>query len=245
LRAPRAGLAASLLLLAVSPVAAQTEPARGRWMGTLLERTFLRIDVLTVDLCLDAAAGARIEALTAGADRVAGAVADSVTRAVLESGQATARVVFRRDLTLSRFLESVAEDQGKAVSAGLLSDTASRAIRDALPGWFAPLRERGIFDGDQLVYAMGSDSIRSRYIGRDGSVLLDRMDTGRERRISVLATWLAPGASLRNGLLRSLERAAAPASGWERGGCEAHPASGREGQSDSKRPWKNRSLAGS
>ncbi len=243
--ASRALLAAALLLLAVSPAAAQTEPARGRWMGTLLERTFLRFDVLTADFCLDAAAGARIEALTAGADRITGPVADSVTRAVLESDPATARIVFRRGLALSRFLESIANDQGKAVSAGLLSDTASRAIREALPGWLEPLRERGILEGDQLVYAMGSDTIRSTYIGRDGSVLLDRTDTGRERRISVLATWLAPGSSLRNGLLRSLERDGESGPGWERGGCGTRPATGREGQSDSKRPWKKRSLAGS
>jgi hypothetical protein len=44
------------------------------------------------------------------------------------------------------------------------------------------------------------------FVGADGKVLLDQTDPGRERRNSVLATWLAPGSSFRPGLLRSLER---------------------------------------
>jgi hypothetical protein len=243
-------LATLALLLAVSgPAPAQTvaaDPApRGSWMGTLLERTFLGLDVLTVDICFDAGTAARLARLAASGSRIAGPLADSVMHAALEGERATARVVFRRDLSLRRFLDTVGEDQRRAVAAGLLSDSVHQAIKAALPLWFEALETRGIRNGDQLLYEMGRDTIRSTYLGREGSVLLERTDAGRERRNSVLGTWLAPGASLRAGLLRSLEARNASGGGWERGGCGTRPASGRAGQSDSKRPWKNRSLAGS
>jgi len=217
----------------------------GSWMGARLERTFLRLDVLTLDVCFDARTADRLAGLTAGASRVSGAVADSVVRAVLEGDDATARIVFRRDLGLDRFIATAVADQAKAVAAGLLPDSVHRAIAAALPVWFAALASRGIRNGDRLEYEMSSDAIRSVYVAVDGAVLVERTDRGRDRRNSVLAAWLAPGASLRDGLLRSLEPAGAARAGRERSGCPVRPGPGRAGQSDSKRPWKNRSLAGS
>ena len=174
-------------------------------MGTLLEKTFLKVDVLTVDVCFDAATAERFAAI-ASAGRLTGAAADSIARAALAGRLAIGRIQFVRSVSLDQFIEGIAEDQRKAVRAGFLPDSVFRAISRGLPVWFAFLEERGIRKGDQLLYELESESIRTVFVGADGKVLLDQTDPGRERRNSVLATWLAPGSSFRPGLLRSLQR---------------------------------------
>jgi hypothetical protein len=75
-----------------------------------------------------------------------------------------------------------------------------------MPSVYAFLRQRGIRKGDQIVYDMEPQTIRTRWIAADGTVLFDRTEPGRERRNSPLATWFARGSSFRNGVLQSLQR---------------------------------------
>ena len=211
------GVAALLLTLATQgPAAAQAgEPALGSTAGshlhTLLQRTVFKVDVLTVDLCFDAATGRRIAGIAARG-RLTGARADSATHAALAGRQAVARVAFLRDITLRQFLDGVGEDLDNAVATGLVPDSVRRALVAGLPGWYAPLERRGIRQGDVLFYDLLPAAVRTRYVAVDGAVLLDRTEQGRARRNSPLAAWLAPGSQFRTGLLQSLRRdgAAAP-----------------------------------
>jgi len=203
-------LALTAMAAAVAPASAQTSTAtlgRAPWsyMHTLLQKTILKVDVLTVDICFDAPTARRFAAL-AGRGRITGAVADSVARAALLGQRAVARIEFRRDVSLGQFLDGVDQDQAKAVAAGLLADTTYRALSAELPGVYAFLEKRGIRDGDQILYELAHDSIRVVFRGREGRTLLDSRDAGRERRNSPLATWLAPGSDFREELLESLQR---------------------------------------
>lgn len=194
------------------PAAAQTPPlGQAPWsrMSTLLEKTFLKIDVLTVDVCFDAATAAEFARLAAGG-RLAGARGDSIARSALRGQRAAARIGFLRNVSLGQFLDGIDEDQRKAVAAGFMTDSVYREIRSLLPEWFAFLDRRGIRKDDHIRYELEPDSIRTVYSDPEGTVLLDQWDQGRERRNSVLATWLAPGSSFRSGLLASLEDAGVP-----------------------------------
>ncbi|HUF67395.1 MAG TPA: hypothetical protein VMM79_01995 [Longimicrobiales bacterium] len=172
-------------------------------MRMLFERTIFNVDVLTLDVCFDAptAAGiaehARDGRTDAGDDAIAAAAIDAMT--------ALGRIQFRRNISLGQFLGGIRDEQRKAVRAGLLADSTYRLIGDSLPVWFDFLDERGIHTDDQIVYVFSSDSLRTVYRDRDGSVLLDRIDVGEQRRTSVIATWLAPGSDFREPLLRSLD----------------------------------------
>lgn len=217
LNAVRAALLLGALMVAGAgaPVSAQTvEPDVGRTPGsrmhTLLQRTLLKVDVLTVDLCFDESTGRRLAQL-AGRGRLSGAAGDSIVRAVLAGGLAVGRVEFLRDIPLADFLDGVGEDLRHAVATGMLADSIYRALAAGLPAWYAPLERRGIRKGDRLVYEMRRDAVRTVFSSRDGHALLDRTDAGRERRNSPLAAWLAPGSQFRAGLLQSLQRPMPPA----------------------------------
>ena len=178
------------------------ELATGR-MHALLERTFLRVDVLTLDLCFDrATARAIAEALAPGSED-SDAVEDAVAEAALGASEAVGVLEFKRGITLEQFLEGVSEDHVRAVEAGFLADSTRQALQRALPRWYEFLANRRILEGDQIRYRFFPDSVRTTFVGAGGETLLDRVSVGRERRASILGAYFAPGGSLRDRLIES------------------------------------------
>lgn len=200
-------LTGSLLPVLARPARAQTErtgPGQAPFshMHMILERTILKVDVLALDVCVDAMTAASIAPHARSAPK--GADADSVARAVIAADRAVGDIRFLRNVSLGQFLGGIRDEQKKAVSAGLLSDSTFRMIGDSLPVWFSFLEERGIRKSDRITYVFHGNSLRTIYRDPDGSVLLDQTDVGEQRRTSVLATWFAPGSAFRGRLLESL-----------------------------------------
>lgn len=221
----RAALAAVLCcgVSATTPLLAQSLDravghTTGSHMHALMQKTLLKVDVLTVDICFDEPTARRFVAI-AGQGRLRGAAADSITRAALTGRLALARVAFLRDITVRDFLQGVDEDLRNAVDAGVLADSVYRTVTAGLPAWYAPLQRRGIRTGDVLVYEMQSNAVRTIYRNREGRTLLERTDTGRAKRNSPLAAWLAPGSPVRDELLRSMQQGARRAGDRRAAGC--------------------------
>lgn len=168
---------------------------------TLLEKTLFRVDVMTVDICVDDASAERIrEAVETSGRRDASAVA----AIALEAPDALVTMRFVRDVDLDRFLRGIREDQEKAVGAGFLADSTFRAIQESLPDWYSFLERRGIQTGDEIRHRVFPGGVRSLYLSREGKVLMDRVALGEERRRSVIGTYFAPGGSFRDALVRSV-----------------------------------------
>lgn len=172
-------------------------------MHTLIEKTLFKVDVLTLRVRYDSAATARVRRLRADGGS-GGDVRDSLAIAVIESSDLLADIEFLRDISLSQFLDGISDDMARAVTAGLLTDSAYRGVMSDLPRSFAFLEERRIHRGDRISYRMHADTLRTVYRDAAGQVLLDQVDRGRQRRNSVIATFLSPGSSFRRGLLASL-----------------------------------------
>lgn len=217
------GLAALAGLGSAAPARAQSagEPlGRAAWshMHMLLQKSVFKVDVLTVDICFDAATAARIGGIAARGP-LKGAAAQAVTRAALDGRRAFARVEFVRDVSLGQFLDGVGDDLRKARDTGLIADSTYRVISTGLPRWYAFARARGIHKGDQIIYEMEPDAIRTRFLTREGTTPLDDVEPGRARRNSPLASWLAPGSEFRAKLLESLP--ASPGSAASMARCAA------------------------
>jgi hypothetical protein len=170
-------------------------------LQSVLEKTFLRIDVLALDLCVDSATAATIASLTM-APRTR-ALEDSVARTILDANRVEGRLRFLRDVSYSQFLGGIMDEQKHAVDAGLLADSTRRNVSASLPDWFSFLENRNIRESEQLAYGIHGDSVRTTYLDLAGEHLLDRVDTGPWRRASVLTTWVAPGSGFRKGLMQS------------------------------------------
>ena len=55
-----------------------------------------------------------------------------------------------------------------------------------------------------MYYRIHNDSLRTVYLDSDGGTLLDQVDVGPERRLSVLGGYFAPGSVFRDKLIDSL-----------------------------------------
>lgn len=175
----------------------------GASMRMKLERTIFQVDVLTLELRFGPATARRIEAARGGGG-VEGSRADAVAAAAVGSGDAFARIRFLRDVDLDRFLDATRSSMRRAVAEGLLADTAFAAVSEGLPRWFSFLEERGLQEGDELLYRIRGDTLRTVYRSAAGNVLLDQTDVSPERPRAVLGGYLAPGTDFREPLLESL-----------------------------------------
>lgn len=174
-------------------------------MGMLLERTIFRVDILTLRVRLGPEAARELERLVAGRS-YSRALADSVAPVAALATDAFARIEFQRGLRLGQFVSAVRGNMRKAREAGYLSEEDYTKIADALPRWFDFLRERRIRRGDELLYRIRGDTLRTVFRSADGTVLLDQTDVGPERRLAVLGSYYAPGSDFRERLIRSLFR---------------------------------------
>ncbi len=111
---------------------------------------------------------------------------------------------FVRDVPLNRWMGVVRDNLEDAREAGLISRDVERRVSDALPVWFAALKDRGYLKGDRVTYSVTPDALHTVVAAASGQVLLDMTEQGDEARRVVLATYFAPKSDTREPLLRSL-----------------------------------------
>jgi hypothetical protein len=168
-------------------------------LHALLERTIFQVDVLTLELWLGPATARAIEPWRHAAG--GRAAADSLARAIADSRDAWAQISFARGVGLDRFLDGILADMRRAQESGLLSADGFQHVADGLPVWLEPLRQQGLEKGDRFLYRVRGDTLRTVVQRRDGAVVIDQTDVGPDHRRALLGSFVAPGASLREGLL--------------------------------------------
>lgn len=172
-------------------------------MSMRLEKTLFKVDVLTLELRFGPSSSAALRSIGSRQARPE-ALYESVARVAITATDVWARVRFLRDISLRQFLDAARESLRGAHEAGLIDGRAFASISDGLPLWYAFLEERRVLRGDEMHYRIRGDSLRTVYVGHDGRVLLDQLDVGPERRLSVLGGYFAAGSDFRRPLIRSL-----------------------------------------
>jgi len=172
-------------------------------MATLLEKTIFKVDVAWLELWFTPEVDRRIRALAERPDK---ADQDSIVAVATRADDVLARLHFERNVSLGQFLDGLQGSARHARDAGIISDEAYDDIVTSSPAWYSFLEERGIRDGDEMLYRIRGDTLRTVYRAVDGEVLLDERDVGPERGLSVLGGYLAPGSDFRRGLIESTAR---------------------------------------
>ena len=217
----RAGLRWVILALVVLPTASAVwaQPVvssaamdtsslgAGRYshMWMLLEKTIFQVDVLTLDVRFGVEDTRRIERLAAGR-RHSRDLEEAIAQIAIHTRDAYMTIEFRREVSLEQFVDGVREDLGRVPKAGIISQADYEEISANLPIWFAFLEERRIWKGDRIEYRVRGDSLRTRFVSRDGEVLLDQVDAGESPRLAVLGSYFVRGSSFRKELIESLFR---------------------------------------
>ena len=172
-------------------------------MRMLYERTIFKVDVLTLEVRFGPETAARLQALAQGRRRT-GALADSIAAAALDAEEVFIRLRFERNVSLGQFLDGVRGNTRAARDAGIITPEEYEQVSSSLPVWYEFLAERGIKDGDEMLYRIRGDSLHTRYRTVEGDVPLNQLDVGDFRRRSVLGGYFAPGSEFRKGLIASL-----------------------------------------
>jgi len=182
-----------------------TSLAVGRYSeaSALLEKTLLRIDVARLRIRFDTETALGLGSLLEGHPR-SDPLADAAVGLVLQTRDAWASLSFQRNVSFDRFVDGILDGVHAARDAGLLDPAFAQSLSDSLPLWYSPLRERGVKDGDTMVYRIRGDSLHTVFRTIDGQNLVDQIDVGPQPRLSVLGGFLAPGSDFRNGLLNSI-----------------------------------------
>ena len=213
LRWPRVALLAALVATALAgrTAGAQEPPldaddlGRSRFgrMHMLLEKTFLNVDVLTVEIRF---APDTAEALRALAERQApGAeLTERIAARAFRAEDAYVEIRFKRDVGLDEFVAAVRKNLERARRANMIDEESYQSVSRNLPRWFAFLEKDGIKSGDRLLYRARPSSMRTVFVDRDRRVRLDQTDSGTAPRLALLGGYFAPGSDFRNGLVASL-----------------------------------------
>ena len=203
---PRASLSASVVLIvalgapglaqrpAALPDLQTASLAQGPYarLHMLLEKTFLRVDVLTVDIQVGEPTRQRLQQLAGGTRRLQD-VEEQIALAVLDADQVLVTLEFERGVDFDRWLEEVRKSLQTAHKAGLVPESMLREVSSGLPEWFKPMTARGWANGDRIVYRGYPDRMRTFVISASGEILVDRTDQGAASRRTMLAGYFAPG----------------------------------------------------
>lgn len=171
-------------------------------MSMLLEKTLFKVDVLTLELRFGQSSAMALQAATSKQGS-RDATYDAVAGAALGATDVWARIRFERDISFKQFLDAARDNLRRAVDARLIDRQAFLDVSDGLPVWYAFLEDRRVRTGDEMHYRIRGDTLRTVYVGFDGEVLLDQIDIGPERRLSVLGGYFAPGSEFRRPLIHS------------------------------------------
>jgi hypothetical protein len=172
-------------------------------MHMLLEKTFLRVNVLTVEVQVGEPTRQRIQKLAAGSDRL-DPVEEPIVAAVLDADHVLVTLEFQRGVEFDRWLEEVRKSLQTANKAGLVPASMLNEVSARLPEWFKPFTERGWADGDRIVYRGYPESMRTLALTAAGEMLVDRTDPTAAAKRSMLAGYFAPGTDFRKPLVASL-----------------------------------------
>jgi hypothetical protein len=172
-------------------------------MHMILQKTFLKIDVATIDLRFDRQTQARFAELARGKP-YSDALAQRLAQVAMGAAHAVVQMQFKHDVSLDRWMGVVRESLEQARAAGLLTAELARRVSEGLPARFAALRARGYEKGDRLLYDVKPDALHTVVVSAAGQTLLDGLDREGEVARVVLPSYFAPTGDFRGPLLHSL-----------------------------------------
>jgi hypothetical protein len=171
-------------------------------MHMLLEKTILKVDVVTIDVRVDGKAQGEFVKIAQG-KKIEGDVEEQLAKAAIAVDNAVVQMKFERDVSLSQWIDQVEGSLDKAVSAGYVTAARKGQVMSGLPNWFAPIKDRGFKEGDKVLYRVQGGGLRTVLVQADGQTSVDQNDSGADAARVLFAGYFAPGADLR-GMLRTL-----------------------------------------
>lgn len=193
------------LLMAESPFFGAVPLGQGPFakMSMLYERTFLRLDIMTLEIHFGPEVVSQLESLAAGS-HLTPEMVDSIADIAVRAENARIHMEFKRDVSRNQFVKGALENTGRVLKAGLIKKEFYEELCRQLPVWYAFMNGRGVLKGDEMFHLIKGNTLRSVYRGPDGKVLMDETQQGEDRRLALLGSYLVRESDFREGLVSSL-----------------------------------------
>ncbi len=136
-------------------------------MHALLEKTIFKVDVLTLEVRFGTETSGRLEELI-GDRSHSSDLADSIAAVAVQARDAWARIEFKRGVSLDQFVDGSLDNVKRAREQGIIRPEDYELVSEGLPRWFAFLEERRIHKGDQIVYRIRGDTLRTQFRATSG-----------------------------------------------------------------------------
>lgn len=172
-------------------------------MRMRLEKTFLKIDVLDLEIIVSKPTAETLEKLVKGKD-YSKRLEQEVATAVVRTTDAYAGLVFLMDVDFDQFVEGGRANVKRAYDAKMVTKEEYDRVSAGLPTWFAFLKERGVREGDRLQYRGSPKGLRTIYNDPKGKKLSEITHAGAAPLGTMLASYFAPESDFREPLVRSL-----------------------------------------
>jgi len=173
-------------------------PTPGSHMGMVFEKTILGVNVLRLDIDVDAACAKDLARVRSNPD--------SVAACVIEAPEAWVHMQFLRSTSQGKFFGGIRENLAKARKVGYITGDHEKQVSADLPHWYGFLAKRGVKKGDVIVYWIRGTVMKTTYYDPKGTVLFNLTQEDPEARHGVLGSYYAPGSDFREDLIESLGR---------------------------------------
>ena len=184
-----------------------TEPelARGPYshMHMLVEKTFLKIDIATIDVRYGRKTRDRIAALCSGR-KYSPQLAARVAHEAIQADHARIRLRFKRDIDYDTWLEDAMKALARAHEWGAVDKATYQRAQTTIRRVFAVLQSRGFKEHDQVIWRMRPSQLNILVINAKGVRLIDHTLKDQHSPRMVLSSYFTPTGDTREPLIRSL-----------------------------------------
>jgi len=171
--------------------------------GFKFEVTFMKIDVADIEARLTPATAAELESVVLEGKPNRTRV-DKAAAILQESEISAYRFIFLRDGGTGRFMDGTRSNLDSARKDRIISEPEYLSIWNVYQEIMRPVSERGSYKGDQLLYRIDKGGVRIIYLGKDGDVLVDSIQSGEEWSRGFKGLFTSRDSAFRKNLIRSL-----------------------------------------
>ncbi len=169
----------------------------------LFEVTFMNIDVAIVEFQLDAQTATLVSTITAEGDPNDSRM-DRVGDILLAAETIAFSMDIQRDTSTGKLLKGMLLNLERAWESELISESEHELVSERLRAIFTQHDERGIQEGDKLMYRVQPDGVRVILLGVDGEILEDSLESGPAWTKGIKGVFVGPNSKLREKLVEAV-----------------------------------------
>jgi hypothetical protein len=172
-------------------------------LSMFFEVTFMKIDVAEIEAWLTPSTAEEAAAIIASTDDRDDA-RDGIADAVLRADTLLISMEYARDSDHGRLMKGVRNGFEAAMKSDLITEETMERMYEEMSPIFDVMLERGVLEGDRLVYRVDGDDLKVLYVDPEGTTLVEAAYSGPDWVTGMKGAFFGEKSRFRKKLARSL-----------------------------------------